>query len=270
MERLHATSYMAIATAAAPAEAKHLYEWARTLPLSQTRGRFHDATGYTLNGPASYGEGLLLAFNSAGATFVFKIASSAEDPEVVAALALHGLPGVVPCTFHTASRDDGSVFCGLLMPKYERSLADVTELILDESELLSCATRLVAAVRAVHSTGYVHMDIKEANIFVGVDGSWWLGDFGSCVAVGTAVVSTTPGLHPGLSEFFEGKHVAAQYSHDLYMTMALIVRQLDSRSTHGLRSDPAPGIVSMRDRIVRIKLVQLQDFMLSLLGELEV
>ena len=104
-------------------EAKHWYEWAKDLPLSPTRGRFKSRTGYTLNRPwSSYSSTLLTAFDDQGAAALFKVVTSRADPEVVAALTLSGGPFIVPASFCSATRNDDSDFCGLLMPKYERSL----------------------------------------------------------------------------------------------------------------------------------------------------
>ena len=54
------------------------------------------------------------------------------------------------------------------------------------------------ALRHVHAVGFVHMDVKEANVLVDAAGCWAPGDFGSAVREGEAIVSTTRGLHTRL------------------------------------------------------------------------
>ncbi|KAL0042934.1 hypothetical protein WJX79_004298 [Trebouxia sp. C0005] len=61
----------------------------------------------------------------------------------------------------------------------------------------SCLLRAMNAsgrpciVKLLDTRELVHMDVKGDNIFVDMDGDWWLGDLGSAVEVGAAVQSTT-------------------------------------------------------------------------------
>ncbi len=106
----------------------------------------------------------MLAFDSEGAAYMLKIVKSRSEQEVEAAAALLGSPHVVPAQFQEARRHDGMTFCGLLMPKYERSL-EASDLQLSPSVLFRRTTTMVVALNAIHKLGWVHMDVKEANIF---------------------------------------------------------------------------------------------------------
>lgn len=66
------------------------------------------------------------------------------------------------------------------------------------TELQHGFRRLISAIDSIHAAGYVHCDIKASNIFVAVDGSWCLGDYGSCRPVGARVVTTTVAFSPML------------------------------------------------------------------------
>ena len=267
MQRLQFLRDTAILSANSPAQALQWYEWARDLPLSPTRGRFRSVTGYMLNGPSYFDANILLAYDPIGDEAMFKVMTSADCAEVVAARAVCGGPNLVPCQVRNATRDDGSDFCGLLMPKYSRSLATVPDFVLAEEHLLVRAQQLLAAVRHVHGVGFVHMDIKEANIFVGSSGSWWLGDFGSAVREGSAITSTTRGLHPELDAWHMRPPMPAQRRYDVYMVAALLVRQLDAprdRAAYGA----TPG--ALRARIERVSSEPLRALLTSLFDEADV
>ena len=264
MQRLQFLRDTAILSANSPAQALQWYEWARGLPLSPTRGRFRSVTGYMLNDPSYFDANILLAYDPTGDEAMFKVMPSADCAEVVAALAVCGGSNLVPCQLRNATRDDGSDFCGLLMPKYSRSLATVPDFVLAEEHLLMRAQQLLAAVRHMHGVGFVHMDIKEANIFVGIGGLWWLGDFGSAVREGSAFTSTTSGLHPELDDWHVRPPMPAQRRYDIYMVAALLVRQLDAprdRAAYGAKPS------ALRARVERVSSEPLRALLTNLFGE---
>ena len=269
LQRLQLLRDTAIVTAGSPAEALHWYEWARDLPRSPTRGRFRSVTGFLLNGPSAVDANILLAYDAGGGAAMFKAMPSVGCDEVVAARAVFGGPGLVPCELRSAEREDGSIFCGLLMPKYERSLAAVPELVLSEEVLYERAQTLLAAVRHMHHIGFVHMDIKEANVFVGDDGSWWLGDFGSAVREGASIVSTTRGLHPELEAWHLQPPQPARCRYDMYMLTGLLVRQLDApRDRAGAAPGSAgPSSSAVRERVLRVRFEALRTLLSGLFEE---
>lgn len=220
LQRLRDTVFLTCAT---PDEALQWYRWAQELPASVTREFFRSLTGYTLDGAHPTLESLVLAFDEEGAAYMLKIVKSREDMEVEAAVALHGAPHVVPALYEEATRHTGAVFCGLLMPKYERSL-EAADVQLSSSVLFHRTTTMVAALNAIHERGWVHMDVKEANIFVDFVGQWWIGDFGSCVRVGTAIVSTTVSCHPKGVQLLG---TPSKWEYDWYMLAVAILHQYD-------------------------------------------
>ena len=161
LQRLHDTAFL---TAATPEEALQWYDWAQSLPSSVTRGSFKSLTGFTLDGTHPLPGSFMLAFDPEGAAYMLKVVKSRSELEVEAAAALRGSPHVVPAQFEEATRRDGVAFCGLLMPKYERSF-EASDLQLSPSVLFRRTTTMVEALNAIHRLGWVHMDVKEANIF---------------------------------------------------------------------------------------------------------
>ena len=233
LERLQATRDTVFLTAATPAEAVRWYSWARLLPLSPTRGVFKGETGVFLDGEHPFHHALLLAFDAEGRPLAFKPLPSAADPEAVAALAVRGGPFLAPCSLARARHSDGRDFVGVLMPKYDHCLADVAGHVLAPETVRSRALGLISAVNHMHAQGLVHMDIKEANVFVDGEGAWWLGDFGSAVAAGAPVTSTTRGLHPELINWSPAAPARAAWAHNWYMLAALLARRLDAPDAYG-------------------------------------
>ena len=233
LERLQAARDTVFLTAATPAEARRWYDWAKLLPLSPTRGVLEGETGIFLDSEHPFHHALLLAFDAEGRPLAFKPLPAATDPEATAALAACGGPCIAPCSLARARHSDGSDFVGLVMPKYDHSLADVADHVLSPAVIFARARGLVAAVSHLHTRGLVHMDIKEANVFVDGAGVWWLGDFGSAVEVGTPITSTTRGLHPDLVGWSPAVPARAAWAHDWFMLAALLARRLDAPAAHG-------------------------------------
>ena len=281
LQRLHDTAFL---TSATPDEALQWYQWAQALPASVTRGSFLSLTGFTLDGTHPVLESLMLAFNSEGAAFMLKIVKSRGEQEVEAAAALFDAPHVVPAQFAEASRHDGNLFCGLLMPKYERSL-EASDLRLSPSVLFRRAIDTVEALNAIHERGWVHMDVKEANIFgaiitvwflflftisiyallsfaVDFAGQWWIGDFGSCVRHGAAIVSTTISCHPDGLRLLGAP---ARWEYDWYMLVVTILHQLDRSFSPDNGGSGAPFDAAVRHQCDAIAEPSLRILLINML-----
>jgi len=261
LERLQATRDSAFLTAATPSEAERWYNWAKLLPLSPTRDFFKGQTGVYLNGEQHpFHRALLLAYDAEGKPLAFKPLSASDDPEAQAAQAALGDDCLAPCTLAQARHSDGQDFVGLLMPKYDHSLADVANHVLPQHVVLSRARGLVGAVNYLHSRGYVHMDIKEANIFVDFNGKWILGDFGSAVKYGEKITSTTRGLHPELLDWLEKgqRAIPSHWQFDWFMLGACLVRRLDPQEKQEEYMDCGPQRSKLLERIARVELEELR------------
>lgn len=260
MFRLQRARPDAISTCATADQAVGWYEWARVQPRSQTRANFLAATGFVLCDAMTFGDiGLVNAKDARGRDFVFKVAAVAGGSacEVEAALALCDGPHIVRCQYLTVSHADGRPMPGLLMPKFNRSL-DQSDHQLAEDVLFMCAQQMLAAVNFIHQTGWVHMDLKESNVFVDHEGDWFVGDFGSCVKHGAPVTSTTGMCHPrGLALL--GR--PAEWAFDWTMLAVLFASQL----RRSVQSDNVAKILqehidAVQHPPLRALLTQMRDF----------
>ena len=84
------------------------------------------------------------------------------------------LEGIVPTASYVF---EGELTC-ILMPLYQRSLADFPSL--SEDEALKVVKTIRKALRTIHRHGWAHCDVKPHNIFVDSRNRFWLGDFGCC------------------------------------------------------------------------------------------
>ena len=84
------------------------------------------------------------------------------------------LGGIVPTASYVF---EGELVC-ILMPLYQRSLADFQSL--SEDEALTVVETIRRALRTIHRHGWAHCDVKPHNIFVDSKDRYWLGDFGCC------------------------------------------------------------------------------------------
>ncbi len=120
------------------------------------------------------------------------------------------------------------------MPKYERSLFD-TNLVLHRSFLIPKALQMIDAVNRIHERGYVHMDIKEANVFVDLNGDWCLGDLGSCVPIGRPIRECT--LSCLFSSSGNPVYSAALWKFDWEMLAVTLACQVDSSFRSATRTN---------------------------------
>ena len=81
----------------------------------------------------------------------------------------------------------------VVMPRYTATLGELAQLSLNA--VAAGCVRMRAALDFMHSRGFVHADVKSANVLVTADGAWLLSDFGSCVSVNEPLKSTTELFH---------------------------------------------------------------------------
>jgi serine/threonine protein kinase len=243
MEKLFKYREISLIVTETSTRAVDLYEWAKDLPGTTTRGLFRNRVGYTLNGPHGSFPNLLLAFDGKGKSYIVKRVERQSDPEVRNSLLLSGGPGLVPCSYEEmddTTTESVHFFKGLLMPKYDRTLYDF-KIDFNLDILMDHILRLVEAVNFIHECkpenigGLVHMDIKEANIFVDAMGSWFLGDFGSCVGVGETITSTTLACY-----LYNVNGMKSAWKYDWFMVCLVVANQLN------FNVDP----INLRDRIM--------------------
>jgi hypothetical protein len=102
------------------------------------------------------------------------------------------------------------------------------------------------------------MDLKEGNIFVDLEGGWWVGDFGSCVQHGAPITTMTVTCHP-LGDRLYG--TPAQWAYDWTMLAFLFVCQLDRETRH---DDVARALQCVVDGVqhadLKALLMRMRDF----------
>ena len=74
--------------------------------------------------------------------------------------------------------DSTDLRAGILMPRYACTLSNIPQ-PMDASWALRVLTRMSTTLAAVHDAGWVHGDVKPANLFIDFAGDAWLGDYGS-------------------------------------------------------------------------------------------
>lgn len=245
LSRLQKVRDSAIITAGTVSEAIHWYEWIKDLPASVTRGIFLNATGYELDGMHPQFDGILLAGDDEGRSYMFKLTPSESDKEVLFATRVSGKPFLVASSYERAEQEDANgdkhACGGLLMRKFDRSLFG-HEYQCSAAVLLRRCKAMITAINAMHTDGIVHMDLKEANIFVR-DGLWFVGDFGSCVYYDESIESTTEGCYPAALNMIIGK--PARWHHDWFALALVFASQL---RVHGELIDVS--VEGLRDRVL--------------------
>lgn len=120
------------------------------------------------------------------------------------------------------------------MPRYYGSVFDLAPH--SDEVILGQAILIQKAIRAIHSLGFVHMDIKLSNFFAGGENQaqWYLGDFGSAVGIGKAILSYSVNCHP---EDLSGRTADPKYDWAMF-AFALITesRSYNSQDAHNIAS----------------------------------
>lgn len=217
-------------------QAVELYNDVKRIWGSTTKGQLAILLNLRINGPMSdmcpY---LLSAVNPhTGKGMVVKVLEDDNEAAVAKAL-MEGMPhGVrlVPTEAHklhldpkqTRAQHACRVYDVLVMPRFTFSLAVSMELMPDI--ILAEGRKLEDAIEYIHKKGYVHMDVKGNNVLVDESGSWWLGDFGSAVHVGTQVKTTTNWFMPFKLSRDPAQRPMADPKYDWHMLAVMLLCEL--------------------------------------------
>jgi len=220
-----------VAVVSSPAGARELYEFAASLPGTSTKAALVEELGVEVGGPLFQelplsSSALLSAFHSGrGSSAVLKVLFHARrspsdvgtDKPLEAALcelldlgpwdALPHEHFLVRASAVEMKVDAGEagIFrrtgpCwAILMPRYSATLAEAGQLPL--AMITAGVNRLLSALEFIHSRGFVHCDVKSANVLYNFasERQWVLSDFGSCTPAGEAITSTSEAFHPTVS-----------------------------------------------------------------------
>ena len=269
-----------------PAAAATVYEMAAHVLHTRTKATVRQKQGIVI-------DGLMIVEGVQSAMFfhafennvprVLKVPLKAGRAEAECALwnelpdAVRGGQALVPVTHvklagtHEAARDSppATLREGILMPKYACTLANVPA-PMDASWALATARRVAAALDAVHSHGWLHGDVKPANIFIDAQaGCAWLGDFGSSVHLAKLTDFT------GGTPAFQCADVSVMDAPSLFDRAGLAVSMLHALGMLGGEYSPMSGwplaaLCSAVDRIAELpqdeQRLPLQVFMKELLA----
>lgn len=112
-----------------------------------------------------------------------------------------------------------STVYAILMPRYITTVGKSPKF---ELEVMRRQFRkMVDTLTYIHCCNIVHLDVKGDNIFVGADGEWVLGDFGSCKRVGEEIISTTAMFHHTM---LTGKKAVVGF--DFFMLLVTLLIEL--------------------------------------------
>lgn len=211
-----------------------LYEIVKNLPQTSTRIEVQKALNITLDGVLSETrDNLLIACDTiTGEALVVKLvrasertasSSSAELSDAVkrefavAELVSKEIEFFVKSkeikvdVEHAEGREK-TYLRALAMPRYIGTLSSWPQL--EPNVILKGVSRVLQGLRLLHQKGYVHMDVKSGklffpylffcklrhsvidNVMIDSSGTWFLGDFGSAVAIGQPIWTHTDVFMP--------------------------------------------------------------------------
>jgi len=133
----------------------------------------------------------------------------------------------IPQTHAQHTDSNCSEVVAIIMPKYLGTVATSPQFY--PTTIYHQGSRLLNALKFIHSRGLVHMDVKADNVFIDSGGNWVLGDFGSCKHINDQITSTT-------SMFYHrklGKEPALP-KYDYYMLLVmLLIETLEDKHSIG-------------------------------------
>ena len=118
-------------------------------------------------------------------------------------------PNVVPV--HAAGERDGVAFLAMRLIAGE----DLKRLVVREGPLppgraVDVVRRVAAGLDAIHRAGYVHRDVKPANVLVDRDGHVYVSDFGLARQVLESVGPTAPGRWVGTLDYVAPEQIRGE------------------------------------------------------------
>jgi serine/threonine protein kinase len=115
----------------------------------------------------------------------------------------------------------------LVFTDHPRTLADqLAEAELSARELCTLLAPLADAIEVLNRAGFVHADIKPANILLSTDGPALLSDLDQALRTGAVAVAATAGFSP--PELFLGRPVTAAADHFSFTMTVLTALGLDN------------------------------------------
>ena len=218
-------------------QALDLYEHVKNFPGSTTETYIEQEAGIKLNGPydTNLGAKLITGADEMGTPILVKVFTNAEDKstksEVMAVDKLkleNPIVALVPakvCSVTVKGTDEVSqlvvrgIHTCIIMPHYPTDLTKIGKLLSLQC-LYAGGMKIREALQYVHKQGLVHMDVKPHNIFVGMEGNWVLGDYGSCVKIGEIIHSCSREYLP---ENVLGNGTPARCGFDSFMLASSLV-----------------------------------------------
>jgi hypothetical protein len=170
--------------------ARDVYEEARALPSTSTRGRIV-ADGYHLGHELFPGGNLMVCYKDC-MPYLLKPLSPSEAVRVktyeaaVSAAGVPQQPGIVP--FELRWEDPAKFKCFMLMPLLHACLEPMPALA--DTHARRFWADISAALSYLHVLGFAHCDVKPANICVHAPTSFVLVDLGSVARFGEQTQST--------------------------------------------------------------------------------
>jgi len=140
-------------------------------------------------------------------------------------------PNVV--AVYDQGEDDGDVFLAMELV-HGKTLREVIheEAPLTAREALAILEPVLAALRAAHTAGIIHRDVKPENVIVRTDGEIKVADFGLARAISTQTATSQTGVLLGTASYLSPEQVEggpADQRSDVYAAGLLLFEMLTGR-----------------------------------------